>query len=528
MNSINSNSVEFYPKIITDYLSGELKSKNIIDWEYSQEQLVSNKGRCYSSKNRLAVHKAILNQYAPFDLTKKESLHIHLFSKESTYTVTTGHQLTLLGGPMFFYTKIIDVIKLAQQTSTSKNPVLPVFWMASEDHDYKEISTINLFGKKINCPGSDKGPVGRIPKEYFEGFFKEINQILGEGDEFSQIKGLINKAFDSGKSLSEITRIFVRELFKEDGLLILDADSPDLKTLFSEVAQKELFEEITYKSSKKHLIRLKSEYKLQVNPREINLFYIEDGIRKRLIKTEKGFATSDHSVFWTPSEMKKLVADSPEKLSPNVLLRAVYQEILLPNIAYVGGAGEIAYWLEMKPVFDAFKLDFPIPLVRNSFFILSEKSRRWLEDNDVSLDSLFDDIGIQINKLTKGLSSDFLSFDEDFKALKEFYSSLKLKGEKINPQLEKVVSGEEKRAYSALKNVEKRFLNAEKKKHEQEIMRLQQIVSKLFPKGKAMERVDSFIPYISQDSRGFKEQIIAAPSLFEHKIVFLEIKNNRF
>ena len=116
MNSINSNSVEFYPKIITDYLSGELKSKNIIDWEYSQEQLVSNKGRCYSSKNRLAVHKAILNQYAPFDLTKKESLHIHLFSKESTYTVTTGHQLTLLGGPMFFYTKIIDVIKLAQQT----------------------------------------------------------------------------------------------------------------------------------------------------------------------------------------------------------------------------------------------------------------------------------------------------------------------------------------------------------------------------------------------------------------------------
>ena len=523
MNLINSNSVDFYPKIITDYLSGELKSKNIIDWEYSQEQLASKNGRRYSSKNRSVVHNVLLEQYASFNLTEKESIHIELFSKESTCTITTGHQLMLLGGPMFFYTKIMDVIKLAQQTSTIETPVLPVFWMASEDHDYEEISTINLFGKKINCSGSNKGPVGRIPKEHFEDFLKEINAILGDGEEFIRIKNIINKSFDSGENLSHITRIFVRELFKEDGLLILDGDCKELKSLFSEIAQKELFQETTFNSSKKYLELLKSQYKLQVKPREINLFYIEDGIRKRLIKTEKGFATLDHSIFWTPSEMKKLVADSPEKISPNVLLRAVYQEVLLPNIAYVGGAGEIAYWLEMKPVFDAFQLDFPIPLVRNSYFILSKKSSEWLGKNDVSLDALFEDTDRQINKLIKVLSSSLLSFDKDFEALKGFYSSLKLKGEKINPQLEKVVSGEEKRAYSALKNVEKRFLNAEKKKHEQEIMKLKQIMSKLFPKGKPMERVDSFIPYITQDSFGFKGKIIASPSLFEQKIVFLQI-----
>ena len=175
MNLIDSNSVDFYPKIITDYLSGVLKSKNIIDWEYSQEQLILNKGNRYNLNNRSAVHKAFLEQYASLDLTEKEALNIELFSKENTYTITTGHQLMLLGGPMFFYTKIMDVIKLAKQTSTIENPVLPVFWMASEDHDYEEISTINLFGKKINHTGVNTGPVGRIPKEYFEEFLEYLN-----------------------------------------------------------------------------------------------------------------------------------------------------------------------------------------------------------------------------------------------------------------------------------------------------------------------------------------------------------------
>ncbi len=521
MKLIDSNTVNFYPEIITDYLSGELKSKNIIDWDYSLEQLSINKNQEYSSKIRTAVHQSFLKQYAGFELTEKEAANIDLFSKEGTYTITTGHQLMLLGGSMFFYTKIIDVIKLAKQLSTVENPVLPIFWMASEDHDYEEISSINLFGKKITCSGENKGPVGRIPQKQFEGFLKDVNQVLGDGEEFSQIKKLINKAFDSGENLSQITRVFVRELFKEDGLLILDPDSRELKELFALVAKKELFEKTTYKSSENHLNRLKSEYKLQVKPREINLFYIENGIRKRFVKTDGGFATSDRSNFWTPSEIKELIVSSPEKISPNVLLRTVYQELLLPNLAYVGGASEIAYWLELKPVFNAFKINFPLPLVRNTYFVLSEKNTQWLDKNKISFHTLFNNIDIQVNELTKSLSSNLLSFQEDFEFLKEFYLRLKLKGLKINRQLEKVVIGEEKRANSALKNLEKRFVNAEKKNFEQELMKLKNIMNKLFPSGKPMERVDSFINFISKDFSGFNHQLEVAPSLFEQKIIFI-------
>ena len=521
MKLIDSNTVNFYPEIITDYLSGELKSKNIIDWDYSLEQLSINKNQEYSSKIRTVVHQSFLKQYAGFELTEKEAANIDLFSKEATSTVTTGHQLMLLGGSMFFYTKIIDVIKLAKQLSTVENPVLPIFWLASEDHDYQEISSINLFGKKISCPGENKGPVGRIPKAHFVSFLQDINNILGEGEDFFRIKEIINKAFSLGENLSQITRLFVRELFKEEGLLILDADAKELKGLFTEILQKELFQKLTIKSSEKHISLLKSKYKIQVNPRDINLFFIENKLRKRIIKTNEGFTTPDKFLSWTNQEMQDLINCSPEKISPNVLLRPLYQELLLPNLAYVGGASEIAYWLELKPVFNAFKVNFPLPLVRNPYFVMSEKNAEWLDKNKISFQTLFKNIDNQVNELTKSLSSDLLSFQEDFEFLKEFFLRLKLKGVKINSQLEKVVIGEEKRANSALKNLEKRFVNAEKKNFEQELMKLKNIVNKLFPSGRPMERVDSFINFISKDYTSFSHQLEGAPSLFEQKIIFI-------
>ncbi len=521
MKLIDSNTVKFYPQIVTDYLSGSLKSENIVDWDYSLDQLNVNKNQPFNSKIRAVVHQAFLNQYSNFELSQKESRNITLFSEEGTYTITTGHQLILLGGPMFFYTKIKDVIKLAKQASTNENPVLPIFWMASEDHDYEEISSVDLFGKKISCPGENKGPVGRIDKTHFESFLIEVNHILGEGAEFSRIKQIINNAFISGENLSQITRRLVRELFKEEGLLILDADTKELKALFTEIIHKELFEQLTIKSSEKHINRLKSVYKVQVKPREINLFYIENGIRKRIVQTNEGFTTPDELLVWTNQEMKDLINFSPEKISPNVLLRPIYQELLLPNLAYVGGAGEIAYWLELKPVFNAFKVDFPIPLLRNSYFMISNKNADWLDENKIGLQTLFKDIDIQVNKLTKSLSSNILSFEEDFQFLKDFFLRLKLKGAEINPQLEKVVNGEEIRANSALKNVEKRFVNAEKKNREQELSKLKNITNKLFPFGKPMERVNSYIPFLVKDPVGFNQQIDVAPSLFDQKIVFI-------
>lgn len=522
MKSFDFKEVDFYSSLINDYLSGELKNKGLIDWDYSIEQINKNKSRDYSSRTRKIVHEELIKQYSRFELTEKETENLNLFSLNNSFTITTGHQLMLLGGPMFFYTKIIDVIKLCNEVSTLDSPVLPVFWMASEDHDYEEISKVNLFGKVIDCPGKNEGPVGRIEAKYFDDFLEKVNQIIGEGAQFSKIKKQINKAFLKGENLSEITQIFVRELFKDDGLLIIDADKPELKLLFREVAKDEVFKNKSAKSSEGHLEELSKDYKIQVTPREINLFYIDDNFRKRIIEVENGFATSDGIFNWSREEMVFLLSECSDRISPNVILRPVYQEVLLPNLAYVGGAGEIAYWLELKPVFKAFNIDFPLPLIRTSYFILPEKNKTWLETQGIELIKLFEDIDVLINEFAKSLSGDNINFEKEFEELKKFYEALRFKGDKVSSQLEKVLIGEEKRAFSALKNVEKRFLKAEKIKFEQVLNKLRNIKDKLFPKNKPMERIDSFIPLISNPDIEFKSTLENTPSLFQKSIVIIK------
>lgn len=522
MKLFDYKEVDFYSNLISDYLSGELKNKGLIDWDYTINQLEKNKSREYSLDTRKVVHEELTKQYSKFDLTTKEAENLSLFSKENTFTITTGHQLMLLGGPMFFYTKIIDVIKLCKELSTVESPVLPIFWMASEDHDYEEISKVNLFGKLIQCPGENKGPVGRMSAQYFEVFLEQINELLGDGDQYAEIKLTINKAFREGVDLSEITRIFVRELFKEDGLLIIDGDNKGVKSLFKPIVEKELFEKVAHKSSEAHIALIGKDYKVQVTPRELNLFYIDNEIRQRIVEAENGFSTSEGTYSWSVDEMKSLIDQNPEKISPNVILRPVYQEVLLPNLAYVGGAGEIAYWLELKPVFDEFKIDFPTPLVRTPYFVFPEKNAIWLQEQKIDFLSLFGDIDILVNKVVKSLSGDEISFEKEFEELKSFYGALKLKGKRVQPQLEKMILGEEKRAFSSLQNVEKRFVKADKQKHEQVLNKLRNIKGKLFPNNKPMERVDSFIPFLVNSNINFRQQLLDGPSLIDKQIIILK------
>ena len=522
--TVDFDSVNFYSKLIRDYLSGKLKENGIIDWIYSKEQLELNKKRSYSFKTRKIVSDVLLDQYRSFSLTDEELKNLNLFKQESTFSVTTGHQLMLLGGPLFFYSKIMDVINLAKEISTSDNPVVPFFWLASEDHDYKEISKINIFGKEVSCPGENKGPVGRLSSDNFQEFLNQINELLGSGEKYNEIKSVINKSFNEGTTLSEITRTLVRELFKHEGLLIIDGDDSRLKRLFAPFARRELKDKVALKSSKKIIDRLSREYKIQVNPREINLFYMEDTIRLRLVEKNGTFSTPNGEYSWSISEMDEILFDSPEKISPNVVLRPLYQEIILPNLAYVGGAGEISYWLELKPMFDTYNVDFPLPLVRQANFLIKEKSFNWIADNGLNIEDLFGDLELLVNSFTKLISKDELNFSPEFDELKSFYERLISKGKSINPQLEKVVLGEEKRVLASFKNLEKRFLNANKQKYQVQINKLISIHSKLFPNGVPMERVDSYMSYLSQYPRSFNDLLSNnKQDLFSKKINIISI-----
>ena len=506
MKVIKSKEVDFYPSLINDYISGELNKNGIIDWDYSESQVLKNaKNRNFSKLQRQVLVSRLKVQYKNCQLSKAEEKSLSLLSEDMTYTITTGHQLNLLGGAQFFYTKILDVIRFSSKLSnTSEYNFVPIFWMATEDHDYEEISDVSLFGKKISCPGENRGPVGRIPRTYFIEFLREVESVLGSDDRFKEIKKEISDSFNNNKTLAEITRSFVRSLFSEQGLLIIDGDDEILKKQFSKIAIQEVNNQTSYKAVNKQ-ISLLSNYKIQVKPRDINLFYIENEVRERILKTKVGFSTVNNLQNWTSNSFKDFAESNASSLSPNVLLRPLYQELILPNVAYIGGAGEISYWLELAPMFKDFEVQFPLPIVRTSYFVVAEKLINWLENNGIESKELFGNKDKLLNDFIKSIGTSETSLEKEKEELEEFYKKLLKKAKTISTDLEKVVIGEEKRAFNALINVQKRFVNAEKKNHEQTILKLENIISKFFPNGVPMERVNSFIPLIVRGDFKFPE-----------------------
>jgi len=518
MKVLNNQEVPFYPSLINDYINGELNKKLIINWEYSESQILENTiNRKFTQTERVLLVNVLQNQYKKLDLTVSEKFSLKLLEDNSTFTITTGHQLNLLGGAQFFYTKILDVIRLSEKLTGSSNfDFVPVFWMATEDHDYDEISYVNLFGKKICCPGKNEGPVGRISNSYFTEFLEEIKTILGDGGRFLEIKNIITRAFVEEDTLADITRSFVRALFAEKGLLVIDGDDAAFKQKAAAFFIQEIKEQTAFKEVNEQ-IKLLADYKIQVNPREINLFYIEDKIRTRIVETDVGYSTANNQKNWTKSEFEVFVRNTPEFISPNVLLRPLYQEVILPNVAYMGGAGEISYWLQLAPMFKAFNIQFPLPIVRTSYFVVSQKQLKWLGNLGIDFKDLFGNTDQLINDLIKRIGSDEISFFHEKQKLVVFYQDLLIKSKSISADLEKVILGEEKRALVSLVNLEKRFANAEKKKHQQTIDKLQKIISKVFPNGSPMERVDSFIPLIATEDFNFP----MAPNLFLGEIIIV-------
>ena len=250
----------------------------------------------YTPVNREVLVQSLKNQYEGFSVTEATSQNINLLKEENTFTVTTGHQLNLASGPLFFVFKIITTINLAKELKAkypNKNFV-PVFWMASEDHDFEEINHFHLFGKKYEWNSEQTGAVGRFSTE-------GISEVLAQLPESIE---LLNKAY-SQPTLSKATRYLVNELFGEQGLVILDADDIDLKKEFVSIAEKELFERKSEKTILATSEKLEAlDYKAQVHPREINLFYLTDTLRERLVFEDGVFKVLNTEISFSELAIK--------------------------------------------------------------------------------------------------------------------------------------------------------------------------------------------------------------------------------
>ncbi len=250
----------------------------------------------------------------------------------------------------------------------------------------------------------------------------------------------------------------------------------------------ELLHNTSYKSVQNILNDLKENYSVQVNPREINLFYINDTLRERIIFEDNHYKINNTLLSFTESEIFVELENNPERFSPNVILRPLYQEVVLPNLCYIGGGGEIAYWLQLKEMFQNFNVAFPILKLRNSAVIATQKQQDKIKKLHLNWNDLFKNQRDLINEKTKAFSNFEIDFTKQKEFLKNQFSELEKIAAKTDKSFIGAVKAQEKKQIKGLENLEKRLLKAEKRNHQLKLSRIIQIQDELFPNGSLQER----------------------------------------
>jgi bacillithiol biosynthesis cysteine-adding enzyme BshC len=325
--------------------------------------------------NRPVLVESLLKQSQLVTNTTSKTIEsIRLLNKDNTFTVTTGHQLCLFTGPLYFIYKIISAINLCK-TLTEKFPnknFVPVYWMASEDHDFEEINHANVFGKKVGWSSEEKGSVGNFKTENLKDVIVELITILGDNENAAYLIKLFEDSYLKNENLADATRFLINELFGDYGLIILDGNDKNLKGLFKEELKTDVFKNTSFEIVSETINQLKEKYSAQVSPRLINVFYTGPNLRERIELKNNRYHVLNTEISFSKEELEDIIDTTPEKLSPNVVLRPLYQQKILPNIAYVGGPGELAYWLEYKKMFEAYNITFPVLMPRNFAMIIDK------------------------------------------------------------------------------------------------------------------------------------------------------------
>lgn len=451
--------------------------------------------KCHHEHSRKVLVDTLESQYNNLKTSELTAVNIESLNSENTFTITTGHQLNLFTGPLYFLYKIISTINLTKQLKATYPDYnfVPIYWMASEDHDFEEINYFNFKGKKIQWNSEQTGAVGHFNTQGLDDVFEVISAEFGPGKNAEQLKIWFKEAYLNHDNLADATRYLANELFGKQGLVVLDADDKALKRLFIPQMKKELLEQTAFKKVTETNSKLEElGLKIQVNPREINLFYIKDGLRERIIEEDGVFSVLETDLRWDKSELLSHLEEFPERFSPNVIMRPLYQEVILPNLCYIGGGGEMIYWLQLKSNFEAQKVTFPILLLRNSALIKSEKQAAKLTRLDISNNDLFLDRHTYINKRVRKISNIDVDFSAQIQHLESQFKALYDLAEQTDKSFLGAVKAQEVKQTKGLKHLEKRLLKAQKVKLADEIERCTALQEDLFPGQSLQERNTNF------------------------------------
>lgn len=482
-------------KLIQDYVSQPNKLQDYYSNYFDLKSIEKQINEVDFTINRIELSQILSNQSQLVSNTSNSSLkNIELLKQTNTFTITTGHQLCLNTGPLYFIYKIISVINCCS-TLKIKFPnynFVPVYWMASEDHDFEEVNHFNIYSKKLTWNTSQKGAVGNFITHELDAILNEYSLILGETKNANYLKKIFNESYLSNTNLSNATRYLVNELFGKYGLITIDGDNLNLKQNFKTIFNKDIFDNQPFYSVTTTLKQLEQQgYKTQVNPRLINCFYKTNNLRARIEKTENGFSIVGTDLLFTEAELKHIIENKTESLSPNVVLRPVYQQTILPNLIYIGGPGEIAYWLQYKQMFSDLNVNFPVLMLRNFVTIIDSTITNKFVKLELDSENIFKTESELIQHLQENKSQLF-SLNNEKELLEKNYSIIFDKIDSIDKTILISAKAELQKALNGINSIESKVNKSIKQKFETENNQLKTIKNKLFPNQSPQERFDNF------------------------------------
>ena len=511
-NYLPYESTGYFSRIVSDYLSQSPQLKAFYQHTPDLEGIKASITARQSFKNdRTLLVDVLQQQYTNIDQSEKLKKNIALLADQHTFTITTAHQPNIFTGPLYFIYKILHAVKLADELNTElpQYKFVPVYYMGSEDADLDELGYVIVGGQKLVWETKQTGAVGRMKVD--KALLKLVEAIYGQigvlpfGNEFTD---LIKRCYQEGVTIQQATLELVNALFGEYGMVVLMPDNAKLKSAFHAVVEKELTEGFSHKAVADTIEQLGKNYKVQAAGRDINLFYLIDDKRERIELQGSKYEVRTLGFSFSKDEILQELKDHPERFSANVILRGAFQETVLPNIAFIGGGGELAYWMELKKVFEAVQIPYPVLLLRNSFLMMNKaQANKWQKLGFTDSD-LFKEERTLMNTLVKRESGHRLNLSRELEEAHAFYVHLRSITDAVDKTLSAHLAALEKKAIKRLTELEKKLLRAERLKYEVQQKQIAKLKQDLFPNNSLQERLDNISLHYATHGKGWLQMIL--------------------
>ena len=488
---------------------------------------------------REKLNHLVSKQYEDIECSQLTRNNINLLQSPKTLAVVTGQQLGILGGPLYTFYKIITTIKLARQMADEyKNyNFVPVFWLEGDDHDFDEIRLVNIFGEDNSLTSiayddgmdvdENRGSVGiKNIDDNIEDFFNTLITKTRKTDFTGELVSKLKDAYFSGTSFKDAFFDLLHSIFDKYGIIFFDPADSTVKKELSPVFKQEL---MNYRKHTDALVlrsaELEETYHAQVKVRPINLFLIENKERLAIEPDENGYKLKGKRTKLTYDELLNILGERPDKISPNVILRPICQDYLLPTAFYVGGPGEISYFAQIMAIYDFFDISAPIIYPRSAATIVEKNIAGILEKYKLSLSDMFKDPHDLKNQIVQNLSEFDLEslFSNTDKEIEKILGELQSKIIKIDPSIEGLVEKTKQRIVQSTSALKDKTLNADKRRFDTALRQLDKATSMLYPNKNLQEREINYFYFANKYGNDFLEKIFnnLAINKFEHQIIEL-------